>query len=384
MRMFVLGIPHTVTSIEYSCCAYDMKVYKLCHMLKSLGHEVIHLGCEGSNPDCDEHVSVTTRADLEQAYPGFDFRKEVFKFDVTDHAYLTFYGNAIKEIGRRKQKGDFLLCMFGAGHRVVADAFPDLNVVEPGIGYASGHFARWKVFESYALLHAYLGLRAVEQAGHCENYSVVIPNYFDLSQFTFAPEEKEDYFLCLGRVNLGKGVHIAIQAAKALGFPLKIAGQGSLSDVGYGGPGQEPIPPNVEFVGHADVETRRRLLSRARGQFVLSDYAEPFGGVTIEGGLSGTPVITTDWGAFPEIVLHGVTGYRCRTFGDILWAVQHIDEIKPAACRQWTEANYSMERVALMYDKFFHDVLNVSTGKGWYEPIPAGGNLDWLKKVYPA
>jgi glycosyltransferase involved in cell wall biosynthesis len=234
MRFHVLGIPHTVTSHEYVACAYTQKIYKLCHMLRSMGHTVFHYGCEGSEVDCDEHIQVTSRSDLEQAYPGYDFHTAVFKFDLGDHAYRTFYANAISEIHRRKQKNDFLLCMWGAGHKAVADAHADLIVVEPGIGYAGGHFARWQVFESYALLHAYLGLQAVGTAGHCRNYSVVIPNYFDPADFTYEPT-KGDYFLCLGRVNEGKGVHIAIQALERLGGrELIVAGQ--TSDIGLYAP----------------------------------------------------------------------------------------------------------------------------------------------------
>ena len=101
-------------------------------------------------------------------------------------------------------------------------------IVEPGIGYAGGHWARFKIFESYAIYHAYYGLPAV---GSCKQdwYDVVIPNYFDPDDFTFDPANKEDYFLYVGRVYDGKGVHIAIQASEAVGVKLKIAGQGSFN-----------------------------------------------------------------------------------------------------------------------------------------------------------
>ena len=64
--------------------------------------------------------------------------------------------------------------------------------VEPGIGYSGGHWANYKIFESYAL-HAYGGMNRV---GHCNPdwYETVIPNYFDISEFEFTPEDKEDYF----------------------------------------------------------------------------------------------------------------------------------------------------------------------------------------------
>ena len=378
----MLSPQHTVANDDYMACAYTQKARKLSKMMKDLGHAVFFYGHEQSVVECDEMVPVTTDADMRAAYGDFDHHKDFFKFDVTDSCYRAYDTNAIREIAKRKQPNDFLLATWGSGHRVICDAHQDLIVTESGIGYAGGHFARWKIFESYALLHAYLGLKAVGEAGHCENYSVVIPNFFDLADFTF-DDQKDDYFLFLGRVNEGKGLHVAIQLAVAAGFRLVIAGQGKLSDVGYGGDGQQAVPPNVEFVGHADVEQRRKLLSKAKCLFLLSGYLEPFGGVQIEAMLSGTPVITSDWGVFPETNLHGITGYRCRTFADTLWAVRNIDRISPAACRAWAEANYSMERVSLMYDKFFRDVMDVYTGKGWYEPHPERTELDWLTKVYP-
>ncbi len=356
MRFHILGLPHTVSSKEYVACAYTQKVVKFGKMMTERGHEVIHYGHEDSDLVCTEHVTVTTNADLEKAYGSYDWKKNFFTFNTGDHAYQTFYKNAIVEVGKRKQKNDFILPFWGSGTRPVCDAHPDLITVEPGIGYAGGHWAQWKVFESYAIMHAYQGLGAV---GTCQQswYDIVIPNYFDVNDFEFAPEKKEDYFLFLGRVYSGKGIDIAVQATAAIGAKLIVAGQN---------PENRTFPKHVEFVGYADVETRKRLMSRAKASFVASTYLEPFGGVQVENLLSGTPTITTDWGAFTENNPHGLTGFRCRTFADFVDAAARIDEISPAVCRTFGE-QFTLENVAPRYEKFFQDVLNVYTGRGWYE-----------------
>ena len=343
--------------------------------MTELGHTVIHYGHEDSNPICAEHVTVLSSEDWKKSYGDFNWRNHFFKYDVNDHAYQTFYKNAIKEIELRKEKNDFLLPFWGSYVKTICDAHTDMITVEPGIGYGGGHWARYKVFESYAIYHAYCGIQSVL---NCKQdwYEVVIPNYFDLSDFEYS-EVKDDYFLYLGRVYEGKGLNIAIQATEKIGTKLIVAGQGSLREMGY-----TTQPEHVIEVGHADSKLRKTLMSRAKGAFLPSLYNEPFGGVQIECLLSGTPTITTDWGAFAENNLHGITGYRCRTFDQFVWAARNIDKIDPKKCREFAEENFSMDRVGKMYEEYFQSILDVHNGNGWYEMHEDRENLNWLEKHY--
>ena len=252
-----------------------------------------------------------------------------------------------------------LLPFWGYGHKEICDAHSDMIVVEPGIGYAGGHFARWKIFESYAIYHAYYGLESV---GTCKQdwYDVVIPNYFDPEDFEYSPA-KDNYILYLGRVYAGKGVDVAIQVAEHTGQRLIVAGQGRLADMGY-----RDLPPNIEEFGYADAGQRRQLMSGAQALIIASRYSEPFAGVQCEAWLSGTPVISPDYAAFAEYNQHGVTGFRCRTFRDYVQAVDRIDQIDPAECRRWG-LRFSLEQIAPEYERYFQDVMNVYTGQGWYQ-----------------
>jgi glycosyltransferase involved in cell wall biosynthesis len=365
MRLHILGVPHTASNKQWLACAFTQKIVKLCAMLKTRGHTVIHYGNEASEVVCTEHVTVTRESALGDP-------ADFLKYDLGSAIYQQFTGGAIEEIASRKQPHDFLLCPFGAAHKAIADVHRDMIVVEPGIGYPGGHFARFKVFESYAMLHAYYGLKPVETAGLIDWYDVVIPNIFDPDDFKFSAR-KDDYFLCLGRVGSAKGTDIAIDVINAIGARLVVAGPGQL----------DKPHALVEHVGIVGPEDRKKLLTNAMALLAPSTFIEPFCGVAIEAMLSGTPVISSDFGALAENILHGVTGYRCRTFEHFTWAARNIDKINPLACRAFAEKNFTMERVAKMYDEYFWSLMNIFTGKGWYEQNPARRDLGWLDRYFP-
>jgi glycosyltransferase involved in cell wall biosynthesis len=94
-------------------------------------------------------------------------------------------------------------------------------------------------------------------------------------------------------------------------------------------------------------------MANAKAVVCMSTFAEPFCGVHVEALMSGTPVITADWGAFTEINMHGVTGFRCRTLEQMVEAGRRIHEIDPVKCRTWAVDNFSTDRVAEMYEAFF-------------------------------
>ena len=366
-RLHVLGVPHTQTTAEFSGCAFTAKVHKFLRMMSGRGHEIVHYGhtnTDWSYPDV-EHVTVIDDSIVEAAYgSGYtrdkDWKRSGFAgyYQVNDLVHQTFHANTIKEIAKRKQPHDIVLHFWGLGTRPVADAHPDLINIEPGIGNGSG-FARWRVYESHAVRNSVNGIASVN---YCDQdwYHVVIPNYFDLADFDYE-ELKSDYILYLGRIGSNKGVDIAIEATERAGKQLIIAGQGSLRDMGY-----TKTPDHVVEWGYCDPTARRKLLAQAQALFIASRYCEPFGGVQVEAWLSGTPVISTDWGAFAEYNRHNITGYRCRTFQDFVNACHNVEYLLPIQCRRHGE-QFTLDVIALEYERYFGDVMAVYTGQGWYE-----------------
>ena len=71
-RFHVPALPHTVTNMSHSACAFTMKIFHFCAMMKSLGHTVFHYGVEGSNPECDEHVQILSKNEQESYFGKYN------------------------------------------------------------------------------------------------------------------------------------------------------------------------------------------------------------------------------------------------------------------------------------------------------------------------
>lgn len=348
----LLGLAHLPTRKEFSSCAYSQKLIKMAKMLKSLGHTVIFYGVEGSEVECDEFVQVVSKEILHETYGDYDWTKEFYKMDYGDLAHAYFRTNAVKEINKRKKDDDFLFVSMGLDQEPIAKAVNLHLTVEYGVGY-DGIFCTHKIFESYAWMHYLYGKFNMIEGNW---FDAVIPNYFDLNDFEYR-EKKGDYFLFMGRMIKRKGLTLAQEVCEKMGARLIIAGQKG-DENGLHSP---KIERYGEFIGHADTEKRKELLAGARAVFCATSYIEPFGGVAVEAMLSGTPVISTDWGAFVETNPSGITGYRVRTFGEALWAAQNVDKLDKKKIRKWAEDNYSMERVKWMYQAYMEQLHDLQS-----------------------
>lgn len=325
MKLHILGNPRTPTGLMHRIDPFAVHAYKYIKHL-SKHYEIIHYGIPGAQVDC-EHVDIPIS--------NLDIRS--FNEQIGVH------------IKQRSTKDDLIICFYGIENKLACEMNPSLKAVEPSIGYrANGIFANYRAFTSYAQMHMFYGERGMLM---CPSwFDAVIPNPFTIEEFDYN-EDKEDYFLYFGRVCEEKGVHLAIQATEKFGKKLIVAGPGSLDKLGY-----KRIPDHVEMFGYANADQRKKLMRNAKALFGLTYYVEPFGNMIIEANLSGTPVITTDWGAFPEIVVNGVTGYRCRDFNEILTAMENIKYIKPKECREHG-LKFSDENVHDMHHLYLQKVV---------------------------
>lgn len=349
MRFHVISLPHTQTTLDFTACAFTEKVRKFAIMMKSLGHTVYVYSGDQNEAPCDEHITCITEEERVAFLNGAHYT--MASFDASLPHWVRFNSTVINNLATRLEPHDFICVIGGYSHKAIADAFPNHMTVEFGIGYP-GTFAKYRVFESYAWMHTVYGSQVGNpSAADGRFFDAVIPAYIDIAQFPFR-ETPDDYYLFMGRLIERKGYQIAVETCKALKKRLIIAGQGT--------------PPSYgEYVGVVGAEKRAELFGGAIASFAPTIYVEPFGTVVIESQATGTPAITTDWGAFTETVVNGLSGYRCRTLKDFINAAEKAADLDRYKVRQHAVDNYSLETISKKYEQYFETLLTLWED-GWY------------------
>lgn len=351
MRFHLPALPGQPTVAANSSCAYTQKVRRFAGMMVERGHDVILYGGGANDAVCTEYVDCYAETEPVEFSPS--------AWAAANHAVLM-------NIGERARPGDYLLLIAGRCQEKLAALLDDLVAVEFGVGYG-GSFADFRVFESYAWMHSTYAAQGGPDPHALDGnaYHAVIPNYFNVGDFP-AGDGSGDYLLYVGRLIERKGVEVAVNVARATGMTLFLAGDGDYR------PGEGE--PNIEYVGSVEPGQRAAMMGEARCLLAPTTYIEPFGGVVVEAALCGTPAITTDWGAFPETVVQGYTGWRCRRLGEFIWAAEHAADLERSACRTRAEHLYSTEAIAPRYEAYFAHLETLRSG-GWYDPRPAAPGL---------
>ena len=130
---------------------------------------------------------------------------------------------------------------------------------------------------------------------------------------------KKDYYLIVSRLVGGKGIEMAVEAAKKYGFKLKIAGEFA---------GWKKMR-GVETLGRVTEGEKAKLMAGARGFLALA-RDEDFGITPVEAQMCGTPVIAFNGGGYRESVINKKTGilfddYSVEGLGG---AIKEFEKIK--------------------------------------------------------
>jgi glycosyltransferase involved in cell wall biosynthesis len=169
----------------------------------------------------------------------------------------------------------------------------------------------------------------------------------------------------LGRMSPNKGVREAALIARDAGVPLRIAAK--LREPAEREYFEAEVRPllcsDVEYVGELGCADKLELLG---GSFALLNpiqWHEPFGLVMIEALATGTPVVSTPFGAAPEIVDDGVTGLLRTGRRPLAQALLRAATLDRSACRAAATERFSTERMVADHVRIYTEVVARRAGR---------------------
>lgn len=224
------------------------------------------------------------------------------------------------------------------------------------------HHARDEALTQFYARHASQRLRFVAiSARQAELVPEIDCNivHHGLRADTYPLGEDRGYALFLGRLSRCKGPHVAVEAARAAGFEIRVAGEFHAveSDADY-----ERLlcarlsRPGVFVLGPVGGEHKLESLAGARALLFPITWEEPFGLAAVEAMLCGTPVIAFARGSAPEIIDEGVTGFFARDATEMARTLSHLDGFDRARCRARARARFSTETMVERYAEIYGEL----------------------------
>jgi glycosyltransferase involved in cell wall biosynthesis len=210
----------------------------------------------------------------------------------------------------------------------------------------------------YGLVGRHVHLVAISDAQRADNpeppYIATVHNGIDLASYPYR-EKKDDVLVYIGRSNPDKGPKEAIDIARRAGLPLQmILKRSEPPERAYFEREIEPLlASDIELHENVSHEMKVEMLGRACAMVFPTRWPEPFGLVMVEAMACGTPVVTTNWGAAPELVADGVTGFCRDGDDDLVESIGRARTLSPAACRERVDELFSAPAMVRGYEAVY-------------------------------
>ena len=182
------------------------------------------------------------------------------------------------------------------------------------------------------------------------------------------------YLAFLGRISPEKRVDRAIEIARAVGLPLKIAAKVDRVDQAYFESEIRPLLslPGIEYIGEIDERSKGKFLGDARALLFPIDWPEPFGLVMIEAMACGTPVLAFRHGSVPEVIDEGVTGYVVNSVDEALLRMGSLLALDRGRVRRRFDERFSAARMTHDYVRVYQSQLRSGDFTNRRQPVPSG------------
>lgn len=166
-------------------------------------------------------------------------------------------------------------------------------------------------------------------------------------------QDKSGPFLLLGVMQPYKGVSETIKAAIKADVPLVLAGH--RWDTLYGKACAHLIGKRdkIQYVGEVQGQRKADLISHARAAMLYVQWREPGTIFGIEAMCAGTSIIGSEYGCIPNYVIHGMTGFICKSVNEMADAMLRAHEIEPGQVRFRYLEHFTVQRQAQNYLKLY-------------------------------
>jgi glycosyltransferase involved in cell wall biosynthesis len=189
------------------------------------------------------------------------------------------------------------------------------------------------------------------------NYLATVYNGIDLGLYPLR-ECSGGSLVFLGRIHPDKGVHLAIEVARASGLPLLIAG--IVQDRQYFAERVQPhLNESIRYIGPVDADGKNALFAQARALLHLNATPERFGLVLVEANAAGVPVIAMDLGSCREVIQDGETGFLVKSVPEAVERLQSLQQIERRACRRRVEQYFSIEAMVKSYELVYRTIFEL-------------------------
>ncbi len=189
----------------------------------------------------------------------------------------------------------------------------------------------------------------------------------DLLRFSPGPGK---YLAFLGRISPEKRPDFAIEVARRVGIPIKIAAKVDVVDRDYFETVIKPLlsPPDVEYIGEITESEKSEFLGNALAFMFTIDWPEPFGLAMIEALACGTPVIARPCGSIPEVIRNGATGFIVKSVDEMVAAVGQIGKLSREECRREFENRFTAEIMVDRYEQVYRQLIEEGPRKVFGRP----------------
>ena len=187
------------------------------------------------------------------------------------------------------------------------------------------------------------------------------PNFVE-DRGTGLPEDRENFYLFVGRLSEEKGVETLLQAFAELPYPLKIAGAGE---------GETQVKAfaekytHISYLGALPTEQIAALLKKCRALIFPSIWYEGLPMTILEAFAAATPVIASNMPNIRDIVRHGYNGlhFEAASAESLCREVRYFEEAQGelrmlyTQARQSYEAYYSPAKNLEMLENIYKEVI---------------------------